>query len=136
MSKRIFTEEQIQELSRNPNVASCGAKSVSYKKEFKIFAVKRYHEGLTPRDIFRDAEISIALVGRKAPKWCMKRWIKVFREKGEVGLMEDNRKGNNPKGRPKGIGNLSDKEKLKYLEAEVAYLKAENDFLAKLRKKS
>jgi hypothetical protein len=35
-------------------------------------------------------------------------------------------------GRPK-TKNLSDKEKIEYLETKVAYLKAENDFLAKLR---
>ena len=39
-------------------------------------------------------------------------------------------------GRPKSIAGLTDKEKLKRLEAEVAYLKEENRFLAKLRKKS
>jgi len=50
-------------------------------------------------------------------------------------LETDGRKGNNPKGRPK-TNWQNDKEKIKYLETKIAYLKAENDFLAKLRKKS
>ena len=39
-------------------------------------------------------------------------------------------KNNKPKTK-----DLSSTEKIKWLEAEVAYLKAENDFLAKLRAK-
>jgi len=136
MSKRIFTEKQIKELLLNPNVADCSEKSVTYSKGFKLTAVKRYREGLPPHDIFREAEINLALVGRETPKWCIKRWLKIFKEKGEDGLQADGRGQRKSGGRPKGIGNLSDEEKLKYLEAENAYLKAENSFLAKLRKKS
>ncbi len=33
------------------------------------------------------------------------------------------------------VEELTDANKIKYLEAKVAYLKAENDFLAKLRAK-
>jgi hypothetical protein len=38
-------------------------------------------------------------------------------------------------GRPKKIKDTNDTDKIKRLEAEVAYLKAENDFLIKLRAK-
>jgi len=136
MSIRKFTEEQIKELLQNPNVAKCSGKSILYHKDFKISAVKKYLDGMPPSWIFKEAGFSLAVVGHGTPKWCISRWMETFRNKGEAGLKEDGRKNSNPWGRPKGIKHLSDKEKLKYLETQVAYLKAENSFLAKLRKKS
>ena len=35
MNRKIFTNEQIKNLSKNKNVRRCGAKSVRYKKSFK-----------------------------------------------------------------------------------------------------
>ena len=136
MSKRTFTEEQIKELLRNPNVANCSERSILYQRDFKVSAVKKYLEGMSPSWIFKEAGFSLAVIGHNTPKWCMSRWLETFRDKGEAGLKEDGRKNSNSRGRPKGIEHLSDKEKLKYLETQVAYLKAENSFLAKLRKKS
>lgn len=136
MSKRIFTKDQTTALLRNKNVARCSEKSISYSKDFKISAVRKYQEGLTPSEIFRRAELDINMIGRKMPKECLRRWLRVLRDKGEAGLKTNGRSGNNPRGRPKSIFNLSGKERLKRLEAEVAYLKEENRFLARLRKKS
>ena len=136
MSKRIFTKEQIEMLLRNPNIAGCSEKSISYRKDFKILAIRKYREGLPPSDIFRQAGFDMNMIGRKSPKNCLRRWLKVFRKNGEAGLKVDGRATNNPRGRPKNIANLSGEEKMKRLEAEVAYLKEANRFLAKLRKES
>ena len=135
MSKRIFNEEEIELLLQNPNVEKCSERSIAYKESFKISAVKKYHEGLPAAEIFGQAGINTAVIGRKSAKWCLSRWLKTFKKKGLAGLGTDGRKGNNPKGRPK-TNWSNEKEKIKYLETENAYLKAENDFLAKLRKKS
>ena len=133
MSKRIFSEEQIKELSQNPNVERCSDKSITYQKDFKISAVKKYHEGLPVTEIFKQAGFNIDLIGRKEPKGCLTRWRKVFKDKGVEGLSNETR--GKAGGRPK-TNWQNEKEKIKYLETENAYLKAENDFLAKLRKKS
>jgi len=135
MSKRIFTKEQIETLIKNPNVAGCSEKSISYHKDFKILAIKKYQEGLSPSEIFRQAKFDINMIGQKTPKGCLRRWKKLFKDKGETGLQIDGRRQGGP-GRPKGLASLTDKEMLKRLEAEVAYLKEENRFLAKLRKQS
>lgn len=133
MSKRIFSKEQIKELLQNPNVANCSEKSITYKKDFKISAVKKYQEGLPASEIFKQAGFNIDLIGRKAPKWCLGRWRSTFRDKGIKGLSNEAR----GKGGGKSKNNWSnEKEKIKYLEVENAYLKEENRFLAKLRKKS
>lgn len=81
-------------------------------------------------EIFMEAGFDLAVIGNENPKECLKRWRKTFKTKGVAGLLKDKRgKGG---GRPR-TKNLTDKEKIEYLEAKVAYLKAENDFLAKLR---
>lgn len=47
--------------------------------------------------------------------------------------MEETRGKHSKGGRPKIPKFKDEKEKIKYLELQVAYLKAENDFLVKLR---
>ncbi len=133
MSKRTFTQEQVKSLLKNKNIARCSEKSITYHKDFKLVAVRRYREGLSPSAIFTEAGFNLALIGRKTPKWLLTRWRKIFDKKGSVGLEHDGR-GAHSRGRPPNIIHMSEKEKLKYLEAQVAYLKAENAFLVKLRK--
>lgn len=63
----------------------------------------------------------------------MRRWMRLFRAKGEDGL-SDQRGRTGRGGRPKTKG-VIEADRIKRLEAEVAYLKAENNFLAELRAK-
>jgi len=135
MNKKIFTEEQINELLKNKNVARYNGKSITYREDFKISAVKKHHEGLPPSEIFKQAGFNIDWIGRGIPKQCLKRWRKIFRDKGNQGLLVEARGGGKGSGRPKTKW-ANEKEKIEYLEAQVAYLKAENNFLVKLRKKS
>lgn len=133
MSKRIFTREQIKTLLDNPNVSKCSGKAIVYSKDFRIKAIKLYNEqGLGPQEIFRQAGFNLDIIGADKPKGCLKRWQKIYRTKGETGLKTESRGRNG--GRPK-TKYQTDQEKIKYLEAQVAYLKVENDFLAKLRAK-
>lgn len=134
MSRRIFTREQIEILLQNAHVAGCSEKSISYRKDFKILAVKQYQDGLSPSEIFKQAQFNIAVIGAKTPKHCLRRWLKIFRQRGEEGLLTDGRGAHKSGGRLKSTKHLTGEEKLKRLEAEVAYLKEENRFLAKLRK--
>ncbi len=136
MSNRIFNQEQIKTLLQNPSVARCSGKSISYHKDFKVLTIRKYQEGLPPLEIFRQAQFDIDVIGRETPRRCIRRWRKTLKDKGEAGLKKDGRGKHKSGGRPKSLANLSDEEKLKRLEAEVAYLKEENRFLAKLRKES
>jgi len=132
MSKRIFTREQVEELLNNENVVRVG-KTIVYNKDFKIKAVKLYEEhGLTSNEIFRQAGFDLNVIGKQKPKDCLMSWKRAYRLKGEDGLKIETRGKGGGGGRFK-TKNLSDSEKIKWLEAENAYLKAENDFLAKLR---
>jgi len=117
---------------RNENVSGCSERSITYSNDFKIKAVKLYKQGLTSREIFKQAGFDLNTIGRDQPQSCLKRWNKTWRAKGEGGLAIETR---GRTGRPKKPKDLSDADKIKWLEAEIAYLKAENDFLAKLRAK-
>jgi hypothetical protein len=135
MSKRRFTKEEITDVLKNKNVARCSEKSISYSKDFMIHAVKRYGEGYPAVLIFKEAGFNIGLVGRKTPKNCIGAWNKIYRTKGEDGLKIETRGRGKGGGRLKKVRDLTDADKIKRLEAEVAYLKAENDFFKQLRAK-
>lgn len=135
MNKRIFTQEQIEELSKNVHVWRCSEKSVTYCGDFKVLAVKRYEaEGIPPSQIFKEAGFDVSIIGKDVPDDRMYRWRKVVKTKGIQGLATESRGKAGRGGRPK-TKNLTDADTIERLEATVAYLKAENDFLAKLRAK-
>lgn len=107
------------------------SKQTKYSKEFKIKAVKQYNEeGLTPKEIFKQSGLDLSKTTKKNPGHCLSRWNKTYKEKGEKGF-SNSRKGQG--GRPRILKFKNEKEKIKYLELQVKYLKAENDFLIKLR---
>ena len=129
MSKRIFTQEQIEVLLNNPNVRRCSERSVTYTKEFKIYAVQQHHTyGHTAREIFLRAGFDPVIIGSDTPRDRLKAWQRIVRTKGSEALVET--RGH---GRPR-IKGVTEEDRIKRLEAENAYLKAENAFLAKLRK--
>ena len=128
-----FTNEECLELLKNPNVIKCSNKAITYSKEFKLKAVKQYtDEGMSSNDIFRLAGLSSVVIGKDTPKDRISDWKRLYRLYGEEGLVTDRRGKHGNGGRPT-TKNLTEKEKLERLEAQVAYLKAENDFLRRLR---
>ena len=133
MSKRRFTADQIIELSKNINVSKCSDKSITYSKEFKLQAIKQYKEnGYSPRMIFEEAGFDVSVIGIKTPRFSLQRWRKEYQERG-IDSFELERRGRvSGGGKPK-TKELNDVDRIKRLEIENAYLKAENDFLVKLR---
>jgi hypothetical protein len=132
MSKRIFTQDEIMELRKNPNVSSCSSKSITYASAFKIKAVELcLNQYLNPRDVFTDAGFDLRVIGWDTPRDCLQRWGKTLHNKGVEALKKESRgrNGGGPKSKFQ-----TDKEKLLYLETKVKYLEAENHFLAELRK--
>jgi len=132
MNKIIFTKEQVKELSDNKHVTRCSEKYITYNKDFKVLAITQYNGGWTSREIFENAGFDIRALGRKKPTDCLRRWNKTYKTKGIKVLTSETR---GKAGRPKKIKDRSDKDKIKRLELEMEYLKAENDFLVKLRAK-
>lgn len=134
MSKRNLTKEQVKALLRNDCVVKCSNKAIKYSKEFKVLAVKQYNEeGLTSKEIFERNGFDLKITEKDNPKGLLYDWNRKYRDKGVEGLLVENR-GKKARGRPKSKG-ITDKDKIEFLETKVAYLKAENDFLAQLQNK-
>lgn len=127
--KQRFNESQVRHIENNPNVLHVSERSLTYQPVFKIAAVKAYHEGKTPMEIFIEAGFNLDIIGRDNPTRCIKRWRQIFASKGEIGLLEDGR-GKNSTGRP--LAEHSIEKRLAQAEARIKFLEAENDFLKKL----
>jgi len=127
----MFTQSQIDALIKNKNVLKCSSSSITYSKNFKVKAVKRYYEdGFSPRMIFEEAGFNMDAIGEDRASDSLLRWRRTYDQRGEKTLLKD---GRGSRGRPKKLEFKTKEEEIKYLKTKVKYLKAENDFLAKLR---
>lgn len=95
-----FTPSQRSKLLANRNVLDVTEKTISFTPEFKIKAVHRYFEGVSPDQIFLDAGIPINYFKENYCRLCLKSWRKKFQEGGEDAL-KDNGRGRKSSGRPK-----------------------------------
>lgn len=125
--QRKFTREQIKKLSENKNVKRCGQSSIIYTKVFKEHALRQYEKGMTAVGIFQAAEFDLSIIGRRAPNRIMNQWRNALNVKKEERLITTEGTGKDKRNRHR--------KELSDLRARVAYLEAENDFLAKLRAK-
>ncbi len=132
MNTHIHSSEEIDSLNNNPYVERCTTKSITYTYEFKKKAIEQYNKGMGSKEIWKRAGFDISQWRKTYPKDCMKDWKDIVKKKGIEGLIDMRGKGSTGRVKTKG---LTDTDKIKRLEIEVAYLKAENDFLAKLRAK-
>ncbi|MEB9683001.1 hypothetical protein P4J24_13930 [Bacillus anthracis] len=130
MSKIIFNEIQMKQLEKNKNLVKASERSISYCPDFKIKAVKENQQGKDPSQIFLENGFDLAVIGEKKPKQCLKRWRRTFEQFGEEGFYTE-RRGKGSTGRPSEKP-LSSNEKLKKVEARIAFLEAELTFLKKL----
>ena len=126
--RTIFSNDQIIALKRNSNVFECGKRSVHYTAEFKKRALELYIQGISPKEIWKQAGFNISWWKKRYCDDTIKDWRRLVKNGGIESL---SRHG----GIPYDHGAKSKKDKFKRLELEVKYLKAENDFLAKLRAK-
>jgi hypothetical protein len=53
MSKKEYSEEQIEEILSNPNVKTCSSKYITFTDEFKVKALELDKKHLLPREIFK-----------------------------------------------------------------------------------
>lgn len=128
MSKKLFTDEEVNILSKNKYVKNVTNKGITYTDEFKKLFILENESGKFPRQIFEDAGFDVDILGMKRIKSSGSRWRSAYKYGGANGL-QDTRKYNT--GRPT-TKNLSLEEKYARLEAQIKLLKAENELLKKL----
>lgn len=127
----MYTKKQIDTIQNNKNVIRCSDTSIVYTKKFKLSAIQLYlKKGYSPNTIFKEAKFDLNIIGKDKPKGCLARWRRTYKEKGKEGLINDGRSTSN---RKKKLEFKTADEEIKYLKAKIAYMDAENDFLAKLR---
>ena len=127
--RTIFSSEELAALQQHPCVFSCTERSVNYTYEFKRRALELYLEGVSAKEIWRRAGFDVTKWKKHYFRLTIRDWRRVVKRSGLEGLT-----------RPGGIQfdrgpDKGGSDKLKRLELQVRYLKAENDFLAKLRAK-
>ncbi len=128
MSKRIFTDEQVKELSHNPYVKNVSSKAITYSDEFKVHFLAEWEKGKPSLQIFEEAGLPLEVLGERRIHNAATRWKKVYRDKGIIGL-KDQRKG--ASGR-RSLTELSTEEQLRRAKQENALLREENELLKKL----
>lgn len=130
MSKIIFNELQQRILESNPNVLSVSDRSIQYKPEFKIAAIKENQNGKGPTEIFTEHGFDLDCIGSEKAKGSLARWRKSYKLHGEEGFFVEQR-GKGSTGRPP-TKELTPEKKLEKAEARIKYLEAEVELLKKL----
>lgn len=128
MSKKLFTKEEIDILSKNKYVKNVSSKGITYSDEFKRLFIAENQSGKFPRQIFEECGFDVSVLGIKRIESSGKRWRSAFRRNG-VYQLQDTRKFNT--GRPT-EKHLSIEEKYAKLQAKVKLLEAENELLKKI----
>ena len=83
--KRLFTKEQVEELSRSVYVRRVDETTVSFTDEFKeLFIHEYFDDGKKPGDIFRGAGIDTSILGYKRVERCSYHWRKDY----EAGMLK------------------------------------------------
>lgn len=59
MSKKIFSNKEIKELSINKYVKNITEKGITYTNEFKLLFIAEYEMGKTSRQIFEDSGFDV-----------------------------------------------------------------------------
>jgi hypothetical protein len=88
MTKKLFTEREIQLLSSNPYVKSVRQKGITYTEEFKHIFIKENEKGKLPRNIFEECDFDIDMIGMKRVMSSGSRWRAAYRKNGLFGLRD------------------------------------------------
>ncbi len=126
MSKKPFSDEEMNILRQNPFTFKVTRNTLSFTKEFKELFIAEYNAGNIPRQILIDHGYDPEMLGDRRI-WGISQHIRnQYKQYGEVHEGTTHAK---LAGREKP---LSDKDELKQLRHEVDYMKQEIEFLKKI----
>lgn len=122
MKQKIFTEQEREELLCNPRILDVKNSHVIFTQNFKDFALlEHYVEGKTCKDVFQQAGIPDWLNTNKYAISNLKRWKRQSKQESKP-----------IRGRPKKQSKPNSELTYEELQAKIAYLEEENEFLKKL----
>lgn len=86
-----LSKSQLSKLLKNPNVEKVTAKNVQFTSKFKLYALKKYFDGKSPTEVFREAGIDPTFFKDKYCNSCLKRWRKKLQEQGPESFGKEQR---------------------------------------------
>ena len=126
--KNLFTQEQMEQLLKNPHVKSVTPSTVRFTEEFKRYYYQKHTSGALVRDIFLECGIDPDILGEsRIDGFC---YTINKQSKRDTGFT-DNRQNNYR--RPAKTGEETVDTRIKQLEHELAYTRQEVEFLKKLQ---
>jgi len=129
MLKDRFTEEEMARLQQLSCVEKVTTKMIVFTREFKFKAIEQRASGASIIDVFEDAGIDTGLFPRKHFMFMLKAWRKEIKLRKDEAFIKVKRGRPVGKREEKAIKDMSTAE----LQAKIAYLEAENDFIKKLK---
>ena len=130
MSKKRFTEPEVECLMKNSNVARASEKAITYTDEYKREFIEEYLKGKQPRQIFQEAGFEIEMLGMKRVEQSACRWLKSYNSEGIIGLRDTRSESS---GRPR-KRELSQEEIIMRQDAKIKLLEGQVELLKKLDK--
>ena len=126
MSRKFFTEEQIEALRQNPYVYSVSRSNLVLRKSFKEIFYTEYMEGAYPKDIFKKYGFDPAVLGEMRIGGITQHIKKEYAKYGcfYEGRRPSDRFGSAAKPKPE--------DDIKALRHEVEYLRQEVEYLKKI----
>ena len=128
MSKKRFTEEEREQISKNRYVRNVSDKAITYADEFKKLFIEEYITGKTPREIFESHGFDITAIGILRVHKSADRWKKCYNHGGIIGLSDSRKEAS---GRPS-CKELSPDEVIAKQEARIRLLESQVELLKKL----
>lgn len=65
MSDKLFKKEEMEELSKNPQVQSVSPKGITYPDAFKVVFLESYDQKMLPREIFEANGFPVEVLGTR-----------------------------------------------------------------------
>lgn len=121
MSNKEYNKVQIELLKTNKYVKGCTSKYITFTDEIKIEAMKLCNKWMYFRDIFKHFWFPDFIINSDVPKNAIKGWKRRIKINWLSWLIQT--KKWRKKKEKIDISNMTQEEKIKYLETENAYLK-------------
>ncbi|MEG2058060.1 MAG: IS3 family transposase, partial [Romboutsia sp.] len=88
MSKKLFTVQEIELLSKNKYVKNVSQKGITYTDEFKHIFITENENGKLPRQVFEECGFDIDIIGIKRVKSSANRWRTSYKYGGATRLQD------------------------------------------------
>ncbi len=132
-NRRKFTEEEIRILVDNPYTYRVTDTTIRFTLAFKEEFLKRYKEGLSPKQIVKDLGYSVDILGARRVEGLRDHIVK--ESLSEAGLHEGTL---HRKIKPcsRDYTTLPESKAIEYMQHELLYLRQEMEFLKKLSQRT